>query len=172
MQETQVWSLDQEDHLEKGMATHSSTVAWRIPWTEEPGGLQSVVLQQSDMTEWRTDTEVKHINMCAQIIFQMPTFQSVMSYGHNLLCAFIVLEFCTASKSLQPGCPHFVLTVTYTPMEFTPCWCTREKQERHTKISAFVEDLVSTLFVEPNNKQVNLNADRDKCFTEENTTVG
>ena len=35
--ESQVQSLGQEDHLEKGMATHSSTVAWRIPWTEEPG---------------------------------------------------------------------------------------------------------------------------------------
>ena len=41
MQETQVRSLDREDPLEKGMATHSSILAWRIPWTEEPGGLQS-----------------------------------------------------------------------------------------------------------------------------------
>ena len=39
MQETQVQSLSQEDPLEKGMATHSSILAWRIPWTEEPGGL-------------------------------------------------------------------------------------------------------------------------------------
>ena len=39
MQETWVPSLDQEDTLEKGMATHSSIVAWRIPWTEETGGL-------------------------------------------------------------------------------------------------------------------------------------
>ena len=39
MQETQVQSLGQEDPLEKGMATHSSILAWRIPWTEEPGGL-------------------------------------------------------------------------------------------------------------------------------------
>ena len=42
MQETQVQSLDQEDPLEKGMGTHSSILAWRIPWTEEPGGLQSM----------------------------------------------------------------------------------------------------------------------------------
>ena len=41
MWETQVQSLDQEDPLEKGMATHSSILAWRIPRTEEPGGLQS-----------------------------------------------------------------------------------------------------------------------------------
>ena len=37
--ETRVWSLGQEDPLEKEMATHSSTLAWRIPWMEEPGGL-------------------------------------------------------------------------------------------------------------------------------------
>ena len=42
MWETQVRSLGQEDSLEKGMATHSSILAWRIPWTEEPGGLHTV----------------------------------------------------------------------------------------------------------------------------------
>ena len=46
MQETQVQSLGQEDPLEKGMATHSSILAWRIPWTEEPGGLQSMELRR------------------------------------------------------------------------------------------------------------------------------
>ena len=39
MRETQVQSMGQEEPLEKGMATHSSTLAWRVPWTEEPGGL-------------------------------------------------------------------------------------------------------------------------------------
>ena len=46
MRETQVQSLDQEDCLEKEMATHTSILAWEIPWTEEPGGLQSVGLQR------------------------------------------------------------------------------------------------------------------------------
>ena len=46
MQETWVQSLGQEDPLEKGMATHSSILAWRIPWTEEPGGLQQMGLQR------------------------------------------------------------------------------------------------------------------------------
>ena len=46
MQETGVWSLGQEDPLEKEMATHSSILAWEIPWTEEPGGLQSLGLQK------------------------------------------------------------------------------------------------------------------------------
>ena len=46
MQDTRVWSLDQEDPLEKGMATHSSILVWRIPWREEPSGLQSMGLQR------------------------------------------------------------------------------------------------------------------------------
>ena len=46
MQETWVRSLGWEDPLEKGMATHSSILAWRIPWTEEPGGLQSMGSQR------------------------------------------------------------------------------------------------------------------------------
>ena len=50
-QETQVRSLDQEDPLQKEMATHSSFPAWEIPWTEEPGGLQSMGSQESDMTQ-------------------------------------------------------------------------------------------------------------------------
>ena len=45
MCKTWVCSLDQEDPLEKGMATHSSVLAWRTPWTEEPGGLWSMGLQ-------------------------------------------------------------------------------------------------------------------------------
>ena len=46
-QETWVRSMGQEDPLEKGMTTHSSVCAWRIPWTEEPGGLQSMGLQKN-----------------------------------------------------------------------------------------------------------------------------
>ena len=46
MQETQVQSLGWVDPLEEGMATHSSILAWKIPWTEEPGGLQSLGSQK------------------------------------------------------------------------------------------------------------------------------
>ena len=55
MQEMQVRSLSGEDLLEKEMATHSSILAWEIPWTEEPGGLQSTVSQKS-RTQLRTYT--------------------------------------------------------------------------------------------------------------------
>ena len=47
----EVRSLGREDHLEEGKATHSSILAWRIPWREEPGGLQSMGVTESDTTE-------------------------------------------------------------------------------------------------------------------------
>ena len=55
MWEIRVWSLGQEDPLEKEMATHSSVLAWKIPWTEEPGGLQSMGLQKVGH-DWVTNT--------------------------------------------------------------------------------------------------------------------
>ena len=51
MQETQLWSLGREDALDKGMATHSSILAWRIPGTEEPGRLQSMGSDTTEMTK-------------------------------------------------------------------------------------------------------------------------
>ena len=62
MQEIWVRTLGQEDPLEKGMATHSRILAWRIPWTEEPGRLQSMELQvRHDWSDW-THTHI-HINI-------------------------------------------------------------------------------------------------------------
>ena len=55
VQETRVWSLSWEDSLEKGMATHSSILAWRIPWTEEPGGLGSMGSRRVGHN-WATNT--------------------------------------------------------------------------------------------------------------------
>ena len=51
MQKKQVLYLGGEDHLEEDMATQTSILAWRIPWTEQPGGLQSVGLQRVDKIE-------------------------------------------------------------------------------------------------------------------------
>ena len=85
--ETQVWSLDQEDALEEGMATHSSILAWRISWTEEPGRLQSMGLQgirhdRSDSTQL-TDApsralEVLHDSCCSY----HPTMPAGISAGN------------------------------------------------------------------------------------------
>ena len=55
MQEARVWSRGWEDPLEKGMTTHSSILAWRIPWTEELGGLQAMAVQRV-RHDWVTDT--------------------------------------------------------------------------------------------------------------------
>ena len=58
IQKTQVWSLDLDDPLEKGMATHSSILAWRIPWTEEPGRLTVHGVTESGTTKWLTHTSL------------------------------------------------------------------------------------------------------------------
>ena len=50
--QTLLWSLGREDPLEEGMATHLSILAWRIPWTEEPGRLQSIGLQSQTQLKW------------------------------------------------------------------------------------------------------------------------
>ena len=68
MQEMQVWSLGQEETLEEGIATHSRIIAWRIPWTEEPGGLPSMRSQRvrhdwSDLAH----THAHHVYMSVQI---------------------------------------------------------------------------------------------------------
>ena len=60
MQETWVQSLGQEDPLEKEMATHSSTFAWKIPWMEEPGGLQSTESQRV-RHDWATSLIILNI---------------------------------------------------------------------------------------------------------------
>ena len=59
MQETGVQSLSQEDPLEKEIAAHSSILAWRIPWTEEPGGLQFMGSKESDTAEHTRGTLLK-----------------------------------------------------------------------------------------------------------------
>ena len=56
MQKMQVWSLSQEDPVEKEMATHSTILAWEIPWTEESGGLQSTVSQRVKH-DWATEEQ-------------------------------------------------------------------------------------------------------------------
>ena len=70
MQETQVWSLGQEDPLEKGMEIHSSILAWRIPWTEEPGRIQSMGSQRV-RHNWVTSTLLHSIfqtNHCSNSV--------------------------------------------------------------------------------------------------------
>ena len=69
VRETQVQSLGREDPLEKEMAIHSSILAWGIPWTEEPGGLQSWSGKESDMTERGTHSHTHTQESSSQIHF-------------------------------------------------------------------------------------------------------
>ena len=66
MQETQLRSLGQEEPLEKGMSTHSRILAWRTPFTEDPGGLQSMGLQKLDMTQQLTPTHTHTLSNLTQ----------------------------------------------------------------------------------------------------------
>ena len=66
MRETQVQSLGHEDPLEKEMATHSSILAWKIPWTEEPGGLQSMGLQR--VGHDRVTSRILHWNETGRLL--------------------------------------------------------------------------------------------------------
>ena len=72
MQETTVWSLGREDHLEEGMATHASSLAWRVPWTEEPAGLQFMGVQRvrHDWRDWARIHERNLENGADETIFR------------------------------------------------------------------------------------------------------
>ena len=76
MSETQVQSLSQEDPLEKGMTTHSSILAWRIPWTEEPGKLQSMGLQgvRHDLVTYSSSHRTNTIQVLLESV--LPGLQS------------------------------------------------------------------------------------------------
>ena len=92
MQETWVWSLGWEDPLEKEMATHSCTLAWKIPWTKEHGGLQSTGSQRVGQ-DWATSlslvkTYLDYMDLC-----------NAMSLIYNMLFIFVI-AFLTRSKHL------------------------------------------------------------------------
>ena len=81
MQETQVQFLDWEDPLEKEMATHASILAWRIPWTEEPGRLQSMGLQELDTTERLSTHSKQHIKQQRHYFANKGPY--IQSYGFS-----------------------------------------------------------------------------------------
>ena len=81
MQEVRVQSLSWEDPLEKEIGTHSSALAWRIPWTEKPGRLQSMGLQELDTTQW-----LNHHHQASSGDSDDPVYFSFYSAPHALLC--------------------------------------------------------------------------------------
>ena len=103
MQETQVWFLGWEDPLEKEMATHSSILAWRIPWTEESGSLESMGLQESDTTEWLS-TAHKQLNQ--QKFSHVYSYQSCQDIaGRRSVDQLLLLELVFPENFCQ-ACNH------------------------------------------------------------------
>ena len=131
MQETRVCSLGQEDLLEKGTATHSSILAWRIPWTEEPGRLQSMGLQRVRQ-DWMTNTMFSFVRNC-QPVFQTaihfhshqqrvrvtvapPAFvASVVDLGHFSAC--IVESHCVFNLHFPDDMWYFLQKLTLSRLE-------------------------------------------------------
>ena len=103
-QEIWVWSLGGEDPLEKQMATHSSTLAWKIPWTEESGRLQSMGLQRVEH-DWATS-----LHLPGEFIFQCPIFLPFHTV-HGILKARILKWFAVPFSS---G-PHSVRPLHHYP---------------------------------------------------------
>ena len=100
-QETQVWSLGQEDPLEKGMATCSSILAWRIPWTEKPSGYSPWGCKESDTTEWLTLSRA-YIVLVQTIVSQALQTRVIYSTFLNLfflICKMMVILTVHGRKS-------------------------------------------------------------------------
>ena len=86
MQEMWVQSLGGKDALEKEMATHSSILAWEILWTEEPDGLQSMRLQELDMTERQNYHHQLSVQSPEASLVRLPGYQSPQMKGCLWLC--------------------------------------------------------------------------------------
>ena len=100
MQKARIWSLGWEDPLEKGMATHSSILAWRIPWTVEPGGLQSMGSHRHDwVTGFKGNTSLdKGASLTKRGTFSMAWRPHPLPTGSCSLCIRLQsLELCPSS---------------------------------------------------------------------------
>ena len=109
MRETWVWSLGREDPLKKEMATHSSILAWRIPWMEEPGGLQSVGSQRV-RHEWATSLSLSCLQF-SSVAQSCPTLcdpKNCSTPGlpvHHQLLEFTQTHVHQVSDAIQPSHP-------------------------------------------------------------------
>ena len=144
MRETWVWSLGWEHTLEKEMAPHSSTLAWRIPWTEEPGRLQSTVSQRVGH-DWATSLSLMEPIKLLGKVNPAPCFSKavlkrsyivIINYQANfsenklvLLRLFLIkngddsiekIYVCTLLLDSNPV--NFVFETLYVPVNWTESW--------------------------------------------------
>ena len=117
MQETGVQSLGQEDPLEEGMATHSSILAWRIPFTEEPGGLQSMGSQRirHDLSDLACMQAPKYGNFLSNTSECSPPhyYLNVFSLIFNVLSYSILIQFPEMSSPYKPWFIRKLCQVTF-----------------------------------------------------------
>ena len=115
IQETWVWSLDRDNHLDKEMATHTSILAWRVSWTEEPGGLQSMGLQRVGH-DWATIAlifmlihvelvhSVQQLCILNEYIRIYMFFLFMDTYVHYLCLYYVIYAFIQLKIMLQYLC--------------------------------------------------------------------
>ena len=99
MQETQVWSLGGEDPLEKEMATHSNILAWEIPWTEEPGGLQSLGSQKVGH-DWVTNTHTWELERIKTGLYCLLA-NTVFTLGFKIKLILLFVSECAHYKKFE-----------------------------------------------------------------------
>ncbi|CAI9171679.1 unnamed protein product [Rangifer tarandus platyrhynchus] len=137
MRETRVRSLGWEDPLEKGMATHSSTLAWKIPWTEEPGRLQSMGSQSrsrlGDFTHSLKNTVTPRlresscsteVSLLAGCLLEPPSLQRPVGLGRKLLL------FCSFDEESLLG--RLTISIGYISIWVCPLHGTERQSEVQT----------------------------------------
>ena len=137
VQETWVWSLSQEDPVEKGMATQFSILAWRIPWIEEPGGLQSTGHKELDMTERLTHTHTPTFSNEESSKSESLVTESCLTLCDPMDCRLTgssahgvfqarVLEWVALAFSRGSSRPRDWTRVSHTVGRHFTVWATRE----------------------------------------------
>ena len=130
-QETWVWSLNWEDSLEKEMATHSSILAWKIKWTEEPGGLQSKELDTTELYQgsfkdlnnvnyrhgWRPNMAKKWVDFSLRVKLeghQEARFSSIRCKSPLVSVLTSQVNSADVFKVILPGCPQISHRLYYS----------------------------------------------------------
>ena len=149
MQETWVWFLGQEDPLEKRMAIHSSTFAWRIPWTEEPGRLKSM-RSQSHLETKHTHTHTSaytHVNItytsyASNPLYSFTHWRTLSAYTHvnithtSYVSSPLYSSIHWRTLRLFPRLGHCDVLQVMTSVEVTPkcvCMCAKSLQSRQSR---------------------------------------
>ena len=134
MQETSVWSLGRENPLKKETATHSSTLAWKIPWMEEPGRLQSMGLQRVGH-DWVTSFSLFYITRSnnlhkvkVKVAQSCLTLCDPMNYTVNGILQARILEWVAFPFSRGSSQPRVRTQVSSIAGRFFTSWTIREAQ--------------------------------------------